>query len=186
MNTPLTIRKGKRFPSGAIWSPDGTNFSLFSRICDGRWSCCSSTARMTPSRPASSRSIPCANRTYHYWHVFVSGRAAGAALRLSRAWASDPARGLRFDPPKVLLDPYGRGVVVPQNYSRDAAAQPGDNAATAMKSVVVDPRAYDWEGDAPLRRPVCTDHHLRNARARLYAPSQFRRQPRTSAAPMPA
>ena len=66
---------------------------------------------------------------------------------------SDPARGLRFDPTKVLLDPYGRGVVVPPNYSREAAAQPGDNAATAMKSVVVDPGAYDWEGDAPLRRP---------------------------------
>ena len=39
------------------------------------------------------------------------------------------------------------------NYSRDSARQVGDNAATAMKSVVVDPRAYDWEGDIPLNRP---------------------------------
>jgi len=53
----------------------------------------------------------------------------------------------------VLLDPYGRGVAVPAKYSREAAAQPGDNAATAMKSVVADPGAYDWEGDAPLHRP---------------------------------
>jgi glycogen operon protein len=60
---------------------------------------------------------------------------------------------MRFDPTKVLLDPYGRGVVVPPNYSRKAAAQPGDNASTAMKSVVVDSSAYDWEGDEPLRRP---------------------------------
>ena len=44
-------------------------------------------------------------------------------------------------------------MVVPKNYSRDAAADQGDNAATAMKSVVVDPRAYDWEGDTPLNRP---------------------------------
>ena len=66
----------------------------------------------------------------------------------------DPASGLRFDPTKVLLDPYGRGVVVPQGLQpRRRAAQPGDNAATAMKSVVVDPSAYDWEGDEPLRRP---------------------------------
>ena len=36
---------------------------------------------------------------------------------------------------------------------RGAAGEPGDNSATAMKSVVVDPSAYDWEGDAPLRRP---------------------------------
>jgi glycogen operon protein len=60
---------------------------------------------------------------------------------------------MRFDPAKVLLDPYGRGVVVPKNYSRDAARQAGDNAATAMKSVVVDVHTYDWEGDTPLQRP---------------------------------
>jgi len=60
---------------------------------------------------------------------------------------------MRFDPDKVLLDPYGRGVVVPKNYSRDAAHEEGDNTGSAMKSVVVDSRAYDWEGDKPLKRP---------------------------------
>src|SRR5437773_5333194 len=54
---------------------------------------------------------------------------------------------------KVLLDPYGRGVVVPKNYSREVARQKGDNAATAMKSVVIDPHPYDWEGDTPLKKP---------------------------------
>jgi len=53
----------------------------------------------------------------------------------------------------LLLDPYGLGVAVPSNYSRQAARKRGDNTAQAMKSVVVDPRDYDWEGDAPLRRP---------------------------------
>src|SRR4029079_11331768 len=65
----------------------------------------------------------------------------------------DPAQGLRFDPSKVLLDPYGRAVATPKDYDRQAARRAGDNTATAMKSVVVDPLAYDWEGDAPLRRP---------------------------------
>jgi glycogen operon protein len=54
---------------------------------------------------------------------------------------------------------------VPGNYSRDAASEPGDNTATAMKSVVVDPHAYDWEGDAPLRTPssqtVVYEMHVR-------------------------
>jgi glycogen operon protein len=45
-------------------------------------------------------------------------------------------------------------VAVPKNYSRDAASQPGDNTATAMKSVVVDSSVYDWQGDKPLRRPA--------------------------------
>ena len=66
---------------------------------------------------------------------------------------------------KVLLDPYGRGVVVPEGYRRDAARRDGDNAARAMKSVVVDPSAYDWEGDVALRRPsartVVYEMHVR-------------------------
>ena len=99
---------------------------------------------------------------------------------------SIPTSGMRFDPAKVLLDPYGRGVVVPNNYSRDAARLEGDNAATAMKSVVVDPHAYDWEGDTPLKRPVLADHHLRDARARIHPASQLRGFGEKHAAPMPA
>jgi glycogen operon protein len=64
----------------------------------------------------------------------------------------DPENGQRFDSAKVLLDPYGRGVVVPKRYSRDAAHREGDNTATAMKSLLVDPSTYDWEGDEPLNR----------------------------------
>jgi glycogen operon protein len=60
---------------------------------------------------------------------------------------------MRFDSAKVLLDPYGRAVVVPKHYNRIVSSDEGDNAETAMKSVVVDPSAYDWEGDAPLRLP---------------------------------
>ena len=94
-----------------------------------------------------------ANRTYHYWHVFVPGVQAGQIYAFRACGPFEPARGLRFDPSKLLLDPYGRAIAVPKNYSRDAACRKGDNTATAMKSVVTDPHAYDWEGDAPLRRP---------------------------------
>src|SRR5260370_4464670 len=60
---------------------------------------------------------------------------------------------MRLDPAKVLLDPYGRAVVVPKSYSRDAARGETDNTSTAMKSVVADVSAYDWDGDTPLQRP---------------------------------
>src|SRR5262245_39247784 len=96
---------------------------------------------------------PVADRTYHYWHVFVPGVRSGQLYGYRAAGPFDPASGMRFDPTKVLLDPYGRGVAVPTSYSRDAASKKGDIAATAMKSVVVDTSAYDWEGDAPLGRP---------------------------------
>jgi glycogen operon protein len=52
-----------------------------------------------------------------------------------------------------LLDPYGKCVARPPGRSREAARKPGDNAATVLKSVVVDPSTYDWEGDTPLGRP---------------------------------
>ena len=105
-------------------------------------------------KPTRSITInPAANRTYHYWHVFVPGVGAGQIYAYRIHGPLDPANGLRFDPTKVLLDPYGRGVVVPSTYDRSAARKQGDNTATAMKSVVVDPGTYDWEGDTPLGRP---------------------------------
>lgn len=97
---------------------------------------------------------PHRHRTYHYWHVFVPGVGPGQVYAYRAHGPCAPERGLRFDPHKVLLDPYGLAVAVPDGYDRDAAARPGDNAATAMKSVVADPGVYDWEGDAPLRRPA--------------------------------
>jgi len=137
---------------GASLVCDGVNFSVFSRGAsavelllfdrddDAR------PARLIPIDPAS-------NRTYHYWHIFVPGIGPGQlyGYRVHGDW--DPANGKRFDPTKLLLDPYGKGVVVPQQYSRDAARRTGDDAASAMKSVVVDISAYDWEGDTPLHRP---------------------------------
>jgi isoamylase len=71
-----------------------------------------------------------------------------------------PANGLRFDPSKVLLDLYGRGVAVPKSYSRDAACLEGDNTAIAMKSVVVDPRAYRFEGRHAAPPPFIVNRHL--------------------------
>ena len=105
-------------------------------------------------RPERAISIdPATNRTYHYWHVFVPGVKAGQIYGYRVQERFDPPSGMRFDPTKVLLDPYGRGAVVPKNYSRDAARKEGDNAASAMKSVVTNPHTYDWEGDTPLQRP---------------------------------
>ena len=120
------------------------------------------------ARPTRVVSLnPAANRTYYYWHVFVPSVQPGQIYAYRIAGPFDPSDGLRFDPAKVLLDPYSRSIVVPQNYSREAACRPGDNAATAMKSVVIDSDAYDWEGDTPLQRPcsraIVYEMHVRAA-----------------------
>ena len=136
---------------------------------------CSSTGRTTPPRPAWSGSIRrrTAPTTTGTSSCRVCGRDRSTAIG-SRGRRTP--RGLRFDPAKVLLDPYGRGVVVPKNYGREAARREGDNAATAMKSVVVDPGAYDWEGDAPAEPALRTHDHLRDARPRVHPPPELRRR----------
>jgi len=143
---------GQSSPIGATVFPDGVNFSVYSRNASGVELLLFDREDDAP--PASVIAIdPSANRTSHYWHVFVPGIKAGQLYGYRVHGPFDPANGMRFDATKVLLDPYGRCVAVPGNYNRGAAGLEGDNAYTSMKSVVVDPRAYDWEGDQPLHRP---------------------------------
>jgi isoamylase len=144
---------GRSSPLGATVHPNGVNFSIFSRNASGVELLLFN--REDDLQPECMITIdPATNRTDHYWHVFVPDVRPGQLYGYRVDGPFDPASGLRFDPSKVLLDPYGRGLVVPRNYSRIAARDKGDNASSAMKSVVVDPRTYDWEGDAPLQRPA--------------------------------
>ncbi|WP_084080821.1 alpha-amylase family glycosyl hydrolase [Edaphobacter aggregans] len=154
---------GRSAPLGATVLPNGINFSVFSRNASGVELLFFDREDAQPARVITMD--PVANRTYNYWHAFVPGVEPGQLYGYRVQGQFDPASGMRFDPTKVLLDPYGRGVVVPKNYSRDAARTRGDNAATAMKSVVVDPQAYDWEGDTLLRhlssRTVIYEMHVK-------------------------
>ena len=146
------IKEGRSSPLGATVSANGTNFCVYSKHAMAiellLFDCVddASAKRVISIDPAI-------NRTYHYWHIFVSGVKAGQIYGYRATGAFDPRSGMRFDPAKLLLDPYGRGAVVPKNYSHDAARLKGDNTATAIKSIVTDPHTYDWEGDAPLKRP---------------------------------
>ncbi len=144
-------RLGKSDPLGATVYPEGVNFSVFSKSSNKL----ELLLFESEDDPQPLRVIPldpAKNRTYHYWHIFVPGVKPGQIYGYRAHGPSEPQRGFRFDPAKVLLDPYGKGVVVPEIYSRFQASEPGENTASAMKSVVADPGAYDWEGDATLKR----------------------------------
>jgi isoamylase len=139
-------------PLGATIVDGGVNFSVFSRGATGVELLLFD--REDDQRPRRVIQIdPVANRNYHYWHIFVPEVQAGQIYGLRVHGPNDLRNGFRFDATKLLLDPYGRAVVVPKHYSRMAAERKGDNTATAMKSVVVDSSAYEWAGDKPLRRP---------------------------------
>ena len=150
--TPHEVSPAQAAPLGATFLEDGVNFSLFSRNATGV-ELLLFDREDDPNPARTIRLEPETHRTYHYWHLFVPGLQAGQIYGYRVEGPFDPSRGMRFDPAKVLLDPYGRAVAVPLNYSREAASRKGNNAATAMKSVVVDTRAYDWEGDAQPNRP---------------------------------
>jgi len=143
---------GQSFPLGATGYPEGVNFSVYSKNATGvDLLLFDEVSDPQPSHTISLDSEK--NRTYHYWHVFLSGIGPGQLYGYRVRGPFEPEHGLRFDADKVLFDPYARCLAVPENYSRLAASRPGDTAATAMKGVVVDLRGYDWEGDTPLKTP---------------------------------
>ena len=145
-------RSGACAPLGASVREGGINFCVFSK----------SATRIElllfddANGPMPAQVIPldpAADRTYHYWHTFVPGLRAGQVYAYRAHGPFAPDRGLRFDGDKVLLDPYGLAVAVPDAYDRAAARHPGGNERSAMKSVAAAPGCYDWKGDAPLKRP---------------------------------
>lgn len=151
--TGQPVAPSRSAPLGASVVEGGVNFSLFSRTATKVELLLFD--REDDATPAQVIPIdPVTNRTYHYWHQFVPGLKSGQLYAYRVAGPMDPSRGLRFDQEKVLLDPYGKSVVIPSTYDRAAAGMPGDNTATAMKNAVVDGSEYDWEEDQPLCRPA--------------------------------
>src|SRR5262245_39306300 len=120
MPSPTMHRPGKSFPLGATLTQVGVNFSVFAK----HGTAVQLLLFDEVDAPQPSRVIdldPRANRTYHYWHVFVPDIVAGQAYGYRAAGPFDPKRGLRFAPDKVLLDPYGKCVARPAARSREAA-----------------------------------------------------------------
>ncbi len=144
-----TVERGHAYPLGATIDSRGVNFSIYAKHADAVElllfddAAAARPARVIPLDPKQG------HRTFHYWHAFVPGLKPGQIYAYRARGPHAPERGLRYDGDKVLLDPYGRSIAVPDCYDRNAASIPGDNARTAMKSVVADPSAYDWEDDAP-------------------------------------
>src|SRR6516164_2349166 len=125
---------GESSPIGATPTDEGVNFSIYSRNATGvELLFFDHEDDANPSRVIHLD--PFANRTYHYWHIFVNDVGPAQIYGYRVQGPFDPGRGLRFNPAKVLLDPYGRGVLVPRNYCRDAASEGSENTASAMKNV---------------------------------------------------
>ena len=146
---------GVPFPLGPSSDGAGTNFSLYSENADRVELC------LFDDEDAEER-IEVRQQTAHNWHVYLPGVGPGQryGYRVHGPW--DPAKGHRFNPAKLLIDPYAKSIEGPIGFgeARLLAYVPGqedvrdgeDSAPAIPRSVVIDD-AFDWEGDVRLDRP---------------------------------
>jgi glycogen operon protein len=103
--------------------------------------------------------------TAHVWHGYVRGIAPGQLYGFRVEGPYEPQNGLRFNPFKLLLDPYARAVAGKIDWTQPVFGYPlghpdgdlggrdeGDSAPGMPKGVIV-ADSYDWEGDHPLHTP---------------------------------
>ncbi len=146
------VLSGSPFPLGASASRDGVNFSVYANKAE--YLELLLFERAEDDRPYATYTLDGHNhRTGHYWHICLPHIRSGQIYAYRAHGPYIPQKGIRYDPHKVLMDPYGKAVAMPVHYDREAARLPGDNTAQAIKSVYVDPHNYDWEGDRPIHRP---------------------------------
>jgi glycogen operon protein len=149
---------GRPFPLGATWDGQGTNFSLFSENAERVELC------LFDDDDRETR-LDLTERTAFNWHGYLPGVGPGQryAYRVHGPWA--PREGHRFNPAKLLLDPYAKAIdgrvdheaastlpYVPGGPDADLEPDDEDDADAIPKCVVVDP-SFDWEGDARLETP---------------------------------
>jgi len=153
----MKIMPGRPYPLGATWDGRGTNFALFSEN--------STSARLclydmdNPDREVAALNMP--ERTDHVWHIYVPDVGPGQPYGYRLHGPYDPDKGHRFNPAKMLLDPYAKAINGTIDWSDAMFAYPlgntegdsvidtSDSAMGMPKAIVIDP-SFDWGSD---RRP---------------------------------
>jgi len=155
----VDVWPGTPFPLGPVWDGSGTNFALFSENAE-RVELCLFDGDDSETR------IELTERTAFNWHCYLPGVGPGTRYGYRVHGPYDPATGRRFNPAKLLIDPYAKSIegavqwdranVLPYapSLDEDADLLPDDsNSAPAIpKCVVIDP-SFDWEDDAPPATP---------------------------------
>ena len=180
MPQPITaVWPGSPAPRGAAWDGEGVNFSLFSEHAEAVDLCL-----FDPAGRQEVQRIRMPERTDQIWHCYLPEARPGLLYGYRVHGPYDPARGHRFNPNKLLLDPYTRALEGRLKWSDalmgyrigsargDLSFDSRDSAFAMPKSVVTDP-AFSWGNDDPPRR-------LRAIAARVHARRRlpFLRRPR--------
>jgi glycogen operon protein len=153
---------GVPFPLGATWDGEGVNFSLFSENATRVELCLFRT-----HEGLEEERVEVTERTAFNWHCYLPGVGPGQHYGYRVHGPYDPENGLRFNPAKLLIDPYAKSIDGPVRWDEgnvlpyvpdgtpDGDLEPDDedDSLAVPKSVVVDPY-FDWENDRPPRTPL--------------------------------
>ena len=168
---------GRPYPLGATLDGAGVNFALFSEHATAVELCLFDG----PNTSQASGQIALRERTDLVWHGYIPRLGPGQLYGYRVHGPHAPDRGLRFNPAKLLIDPYARALAGTVQWrdevfgyrvgdpSGDLSHDDRDSAAFVPRSVVVDP-AFDWEGDrppgTPWHRSVVYEAHVKGFTAR--------------------
>jgi isoamylase len=151
---------GRPYPLGATWDGAGVNFALFSEHATAVELCLFDGPKSSQAR----EQIVLRERTDLVWHGYVPDLGPGQLYGYRVHGPHAPDRGLRFNPAKLLIDPYARALTGELQWrdevfgyrvgdpSEDLSRDDRDSAAFVPRSVVIDP-TFDWAGDQPPRTP---------------------------------
>ncbi|HZE74008.1 MAG TPA: glycogen debranching protein GlgX [Gemmatimonadales bacterium] len=156
----IRVRPGSPAALGAHWDGEGTNFALSSEHATAVELCLFEG----PDDTRETVRVPIRERTGSAWHAYLPDVQPGQlyAFRVHGPWA--PQQGHRFNPAKLLLDPYARAIsgsirwtdallgYVAGHPEQDLVPDPRDSAGALPKSVVVE-AAFTWADDRPPRTP---------------------------------
>ncbi|GAC1324939.1 MAG: glycogen debranching protein GlgX [Mycobacteriales bacterium] len=160
---PMRPWPGKPAPLGATWDGEGTNVALFSESATGVDVC------LFDDAGAETR-VPLEESTFHVWHGYLPQVGPGQRYGFRVHGPYDPARGARWNPAKLLVDPYARAIE--GTFTLDPAVL-GDNAADSApcvpRSVVVHdvfPWGEDQRPATPWADTVIYELHVKGFTAR--------------------
>ena len=154
---------GRPYPRGATWDGEGVNFALFSEHANKVELCL-----FDPSGRRELQRITLPERTNHVWHCYLPEARPGMLYGYRVHGPYEPARGHRFNPHKLLLEPYAKDIAGTLRWSdahfgyrlshrqADLSFDRRDNAAGMPKCRVIDP-AFSWGDD---RRPNIDWHEM--------------------------
>jgi isoamylase len=156
----MVLTAGKPAPLGATWDGVGTNFAIFSENATKVELCLFDSA----DAKQESKKIELTNNTAFVWHGYLSGIEPGQVYGYRVHGPYEPENGHRFNPNKVLLDPYAKSVVRSVNWDNslfgytigdekeDLSFDDRDSAAFAPLGAVIDP-SFEWGDDKLLETP---------------------------------